>query len=134
MLTGVAAHDHAGPGVVLSYTFGAVAAMLTAFCYAGACFLPSCFCVPSYLEWSAIARNEATCCIHLHTTEFAADFPVAGGAFNYISLTFGEFAAWVAACDLILEYTLSAAAVAKGFTAYLASLLQVGGCTNARLC
>lgn len=35
VLTGVAAHDHAGPGVVLSYTFGAIAAMLTAFCYAG---------------------------------------------------------------------------------------------------
>lgn len=42
----------------------------------------------------------------------------------------------VAACDLVLEYTLSAAAVAKGFTAYFASLigvdlkhlrLQVGG-------
>ena len=31
----------------------------------------------------------------------------------------------MAACDLILEYTLSAAAVAKGFTAYLASLLHV---------
>jgi len=28
----------------------------------------------------------------------------------------------VAACDLILEYTLSAAAIAKGFTAYMASL------------
>ncbi len=41
---------------------------------------------------------------------------------SFISLTFGEFVGWVAACDLILEYTLSAAAVAKGFTAYLASL------------
>jgi APA family basic amino acid/polyamine antiporter len=29
----------------------------------------------------------------------------------------------VAACDLILEYTLSAAAVAKGFTAYFAALI-----------
>jgi len=28
----------------------------------------------------------------------------------------------VTACDLILEYTLSAAAIAKGFTAYMASL------------
>ncbi|GAX78790.1 hypothetical protein CEUSTIGMA_g6227.t1 [Chlamydomonas eustigma] len=91
VLTGVAAHDLAGPGVVLSYVFGGIAAMLTAFCYA----------------------------------EFAAAYPVAGGAFNYISLTYGEFIAWVAACDLILEYTLSAAAVAKGFTAYLASLIQV---------
>ena len=82
----------------------------------------------------------------LFSPEFAADYPLAGGAFNYISLTFGEFAAWVAACDLILEYTLSAvstfyltsimaclfpslsalqAAVAKGFTAYLASLIGI---------
>ena len=31
----------------------------------------------------------------------------------------------VVACDLILEYTLSAAAIAKGFTAYLAALLSL---------
>ncbi|GLC37891.1 hypothetical protein PLESTM_000660300 [Pleodorina starrii] len=57
--------------------------------------------------------------------EYAAELPVAGGAFNYISMTYGEFAAWVTACDLILEYTLSAAAVAKGFTSYTAALLGV---------
>ncbi|KXZ55291.1 hypothetical protein GPECTOR_3g427 [Gonium pectorale] len=57
--------------------------------------------------------------------EYAAELPVAGGAFNYVSMTFGEFAAWVTACDLVLEYTLSAAAVAKGFTAYTAALLGV---------
>ena len=27
-------------------------------------------------------------------TEFVVDLPLAGGAFNYISLTFGELAAW----------------------------------------
>ncbi|KAG2487845.1 hypothetical protein HYH03_013562 [Edaphochlamys debaryana] len=57
--------------------------------------------------------------------EYAAELPVAGGAFNYVSMTFGEFAAWVTACDLVLEYTLSAAAVAKGFTAYTAALIGV---------
>lgn len=31
----------------------------------------------------------------------------------------------VTACDLILEYTLSAAAVAKGFTSYTAALIGV---------
>lgn len=31
----------------------------------------------------------------------------------------------VTACDLVLEYTLSAAAVAKGFTAYTAALIGV---------
>ncbi|KAG2448496.1 hypothetical protein HYH02_006387 [Chlamydomonas schloesseri] len=57
--------------------------------------------------------------------EYAAELPVAGGAFNYVSMTFGEFAAWVTACDLVLEYTLSAAAVAKGFTAYTAALIGI---------
>lgn len=26
--------------------------------------------------------------------EYAADMPVAGGAYNFISMTFGEYAAW----------------------------------------
>lgn len=33
VLTGLAANQYAGPGVVLSYVFAAVGAMLTAFCY-----------------------------------------------------------------------------------------------------
>ncbi|KAL6751059.1 amino acid permease-domain-containing protein [Haematococcus lacustris] len=76
--------------------------------------------VLSYLM-SAVAALLTSFCY----AEFAADLPVVGGAFNYVGLTFGEFAAWVAACDLILEYTLSAAAVAKGFTAYFAQLIGV---------
>lgn len=31
--------------------------------------------------------------------EYAADVPISGGAFNYISLTFGEFPAWWVSCD-----------------------------------
>ncbi len=30
----------------------------------------------------------------LSYTEFVVDLPTAGGAFNYISLVFGEFTAW----------------------------------------
>ena len=33
VLTGVAAHDHAGPAVVLSYVVGGVAAMITGRCH-----------------------------------------------------------------------------------------------------
>lgn len=36
VLTGLAANAFAGPGVVLSYVFASIAAMLTAFAYAGA--------------------------------------------------------------------------------------------------
>ncbi|KAK9811336.1 hypothetical protein WJX72_002052 [[Myrmecia] bisecta] len=89
VLTGVAAAEHAGPAVVVSFLVAAFAALLSALSY----------------------------------TEFVVDLPIAGSAFNYISLTFGELAAWVVACNLILEYTLSAAAVARGFSAYMATLL-----------
>ncbi|GMH36674.1 hypothetical protein BSKO_04547 [Bryopsis sp. KO-2023] len=54
--------------------------------------------------------------------EFAVDMPVAGGAFNFINLVFGEFIAWQVGFTLILEYTLGASAVSKGFSGYLASL------------
>ena len=30
----------------------------------------------------------------LSYTEFSVEVPVAGGAFNYISMVFGEFLAW----------------------------------------
>ncbi|MEW5312473.1 MAG: hypothetical protein WDW38_004106 [Sanguina aurantia] len=76
--------------------------------------------VLSYALSGAVALLASLC-----YAEYAADMPVAGGAYNFISMTFGEYAAWVAACDLILEYTLSAAAVAKGFTAYFAALFAI---------
>ncbi|GMH40358.1 hypothetical protein BSKO_08262 [Bryopsis sp. KO-2023] len=55
--------------------------------------------------------------------EFAVDMPVAGSAFNYISLVFGEFPAWVAAIEMVMEYTLTSSAVAKGFSSYFATLI-----------
>ncbi|CAD7698531.1 unnamed protein product [Ostreobium quekettii] len=54
--------------------------------------------------------------------EFAVDLPVAGSAYNFISLAFGEFFAWVAAMNLFLEYALISSTVAKGFTGYFATL------------
>lgn len=55
--------------------------------------------------------------------EFAAQYPIAGGAFNYISLSFGELAAWMVVTTLIMEYVLSQAAVARSFTFYFAKLI-----------
>ncbi|GFP88833.1 cationic amino acid transporter 7 chloroplastic [Phtheirospermum japonicum] len=56
-------------------------------------------------------------------TEFAVDMPVAGGAFSYIRVTFGEFLAFLTGVNLIVDYVLSNAAVARGFTAYLGTAL-----------
>ncbi|KAI4370705.1 hypothetical protein MLD38_019025 [Melastoma candidum] len=58
-------------------------------------------------------------------TEFAVDLPVAGGAFSYLRVTFGEFAAFLTGSNLIMEYVTSNAAVARSFTAYFGSAIGV---------
>ncbi|OEL26105.1 Cationic amino acid transporter 7, chloroplastic [Dichanthelium oligosanthes] len=66
-------------------------------------------------------------------TEFAVDMPVAGGAFSYLRVTFGELpfiakgelAAFLTGANLIMEYVFSNAAVARSFTAYLGTAVGV---------
>lgn len=89
--TGTAAHQYAGPSVVIAYLVAGVSALLSALCY----------------------------------TEFAVEMPVAGGAFSYLRVTFGEFAAFITGANLIMEYVLSNAAVARSFTSYAASAYGV---------
>ncbi|KAL3323840.1 hypothetical protein AABB24_038157 [Solanum stoloniferum] len=64
-------------------------------------------------------------------TEFAVDMPVAGGAFSYIRITFGEFLAFLTGANLIIDYVLSNAAVARSFTGYLCTALGIS--TESRL-
>ncbi|XP_022631446.1 cationic amino acid transporter 6, chloroplastic-like [Vigna radiata var. radiata] len=52
-------------------------------------------------------------------TEFAVQVPVAGGAFSYLRLTFGEFVGYFAGANILMEYVLSNAAVSRSFTEYL---------------
>ncbi|KAK3036681.1 hypothetical protein RJ639_031549 [Escallonia herrerae] len=66
-------------------------------------------------------------------TEFAVDLPVAGGAFSFIRVTFGEFAAFLTGANLIVDYVLSNAAVARSFTAYLGTAIGVSPGTNWRV-
>ncbi|GAB2276889.1 Cationic amino acid transporter 6, chloroplastic [Dionaea muscipula] len=56
-------------------------------------------------------------------TEFAVDMPVAGGAFSYLRVTFGEFAAFLTGSNLVMDYVLSNAAVARSFTAYFGTAI-----------
>ncbi|KAL9225025.1 hypothetical protein vseg_000997 [Gypsophila vaccaria] len=58
-------------------------------------------------------------------TEFAVDIPVAGGAFTYLRVTFGEFAAFITGANLVLDYVLSNAAVARSFTAYFGTAIGI---------
>src|SRR3954454_4368280 len=59
--------------------------------------------------------------------EFAAMVPVAGSAYTYAYATAGEIFAWIIGWDLILEYALSVATVAVGWSGYFASLAHDPG-------
>ena len=56
--------------------------------------------------------------------EFASMVPVAGSAYTYAYATVGEIVAWIIGWDLVLEYALSAATVAVGWSGYFVSLCR----------
>ncbi|WP_045770033.1 amino acid permease [Xanthomonas albilineans] len=68
----------------------------------------------------------ALCCAFcaLAYAEFAAMVPVSGSAYTYTYATFGELAAWFIGWMLVLEYGVSASAVAVSWTGYFLSLLD----------
>jgi APA family basic amino acid/polyamine antiporter len=59
--------------------------------------------------------------------ELAAMAPVAGSAYTYAYATVGEIFAWIIGWDLILEYALSTATVAVGWSGYFVSLMHDAG-------
>ncbi|MFB9929551.1 amino acid permease [Amycolatopsis halotolerans] len=69
---------------------------------------------------AAIACALAALCY----AEFASTVPVAGSAYTFSYATFGEFMAWIIGWDLILELAVGAAAVAKGWSSYLQTVLE----------
>ena len=59
--------------------------------------------------------------------EFASTLPVAGSAYTFSYATFGEFIAWIIGWDLILEFAVGAAVVAKGWSSYLGTVFGFSG-------
>ncbi|KAA8514852.1 hypothetical protein F0562_018031 [Nyssa sinensis] len=55
-------------------------------------------------------------------TEFAVEIPVAGGSFAYLRVELGDFVAFIAAGNILLEYVIAGAAVARSWTSYFATL------------
>ncbi|WP_225216608.1 APC family permease [Microbacterium pullorum] len=79
----------AGPAVMLSFLIAAIAAGLSAVCYA----------------------------------EMASAVPISGSTYSYAYVTLGEIVAMGVAACLVLEYGVSAAAVASGWSGYLDHLV-----------
>ncbi|MGX7052247.1 APC family permease [Leuconostoc palmae] len=59
--------------------------------------------------------------------EFSSAMPVAGSAYSYGSVIYGEIIGWLLGWSLILEYFLAVSAIATGFSAYLNNLLLTFG-------
>lgn len=57
-------------------------------------------------------------------SELASMFPVAGSTYSYSYVAFGELVAWIIGWDLMLEYLVSASAVASGWSGYFVGLLH----------
>lgn len=57
-------------------------------------------------------------------SEYAVDYPIAGGSFTFMLMTFGEFPGWIAASNIVFNYVLANAAVARSFSGYFASLIN----------
>ncbi|MDQ3864214.1 MAG: amino acid permease [Actinomycetota bacterium] len=76
----------------------------------------------SYVVGGIVCALAALC-----YAEFASSVPVAGSAYTFSYASLGEFIAWLIGWDLILEFTLGAATVAKGWSGYLVSVLEIVG-------
>lgn len=91
VMTGLAARNYAGPGLILSFVFAGAACAFAALCYA----------------------------------EFASMAPVAGSAYTYAYISLGELVAWIIGWDLVLEYAVSSATVAVGWSSYFLKFLTL---------
>ena len=76
----------------------------------------------SYVVGGIVCALAALC-----YAEFASTVPVAGSAYTFSYASLGEFVAWLIGWDLILEFTLEAATVAKGWSGYFVSVLEILG-------
>jgi basic amino acid/polyamine antiporter, APA family len=68
---------------------------------------------------AAVACGLAGLCY----AEFASTVPVAGSAYTFSYATLGELIAWIIGWDLVLEFTIGAAALSVSFSGYLQELL-----------
>jgi amino acid transporter len=59
--------------------------------------------------------------------EFASRVPIAGSAYTYAYVSFGEIIAWIIGWALILEYAIGNIVVAISWSGYFNNLLEVAG-------
>lgn len=76
--------------------------------------------VLSFIVAGVVALLAALC-----YAELASAVPTAGSSYTYAYTTIGELFAWIIAWDLILEFALGAAVVARGWSGYIAGVFNL---------
>ncbi|CAH9096107.1 unnamed protein product [Cuscuta europaea] len=89
-ITGLEAHNDAGPSIVLAYAISGLSALLSVFCY----------------------------------TEFSVEIPIAGGSFTFLRIELGDFVAFLAAGNLLLEAVVGAAGLGRSWSSYFSSIIK----------
>ncbi|KZL90738.1 APC family permease [Clostridium magnum] len=74
------------------------------------------------ISYIVAAITSALCA--LTYAELATMFPVAGSTYSYTYVAFGEIIAWLIGWNLILEYTVVAAAIASGWSSTLVGIFE----------
>lgn len=57
-------------------------------------------------------------------TEFAVDIPIAGGSFSFLRVELGDFVAFIAAANILLEAVVGAAGLGRSWSSYFASIIK----------
>lgn len=78
---------------------------------------------------SMLLVGVAALLIALQYAELSSAYPIAGSAYTFCFISFGEMAAFVVAWGLAIEYTVAAAVVARAWSHYLAGVLASVGVT-----
>jgi len=76
---------------------------------------------------SFIISGLACALAGLAYAEFSSIVPASGSAYTYTYASLGEFIAFLVGWNLILEYTVTASAVASGWSGYVTGLLKSAG-------
>ncbi|WP_298591794.1 amino acid permease, partial [uncultured Mitsuokella sp.] len=79
------------------------------------------------VTFSFILSGLACALAGLAYAEFASIVPASGSAYTYTYASLGEFIAFIVGWNLILEYTVTASAVASGWSGYVTGLLLSAG-------
>lgn len=78
---------------------------------------------PSIVLSYAISGFSALLSVFCYT-EFTVEVPVAGGSFSFLRIELGDFIAFIAASNILLEAVVGAAGLGRSWSSYFASMIK----------